>query len=192
MKKSYHDKSGKLHRAMALKLHENSLFSILLRQPWYVSALVGAVIFALVRIWLEWWFALFAAAPFNAIALYVAWKQLRRPSAKRIAATLERARAMPWEEFCAALEAGFRREGYGVTRVQITRSGRVTLVACKRWKANRTGIEPLREFEAAARKGDAHERVYVAVGEVTDTARAYAAKERIRLVEEEELARLLR
>lgn len=181
---------------MKLTLHENSLFAILLRQPWYVSALAGAVVFALVRIWLEWWFALFAATPFNAIALYVAYKQLRRPSAKRIAATLERARAMPREEFAAALEAGFKREGYGVTRMgeelQITRGGRVTLVMCKRWKAVRTGVEPLREFEAASREAGVHERVYVAPGEVTDTARAFAAEKGIRLVLEEELARLLR
>ena len=179
-----------------LRLHENSLFAILLRQPWWVSALVGAAVFGLVRIWLSWGYALFAAMPFIAIALYVAYKQLRRPSAQRIAATLDRARALPWDEFCAALEAGFRREGYGVTRMgdelQLTRNGRVTLVACKRWKAMRTGIEPLREFGAASRERGAHERAYVAAGEVTDTARAFAAKEGIRLVQDEELARLLR
>ena len=178
-----------------LRLHENSLFAILLRQPWWVSALVGAAVFGLVRIWLFWGYALFAAAPFIAIALYVAYKELRRPSAQRIAATLARARALPWDEFCAALEAGFRREGYGVTRMgdelQLTRNGRVTLVACKRWKAVRTGIEPLREFGAASRERGAHERAYVAAGEVTDTARAFAAKEGIRLVQDEELARLL-
>jgi restriction system protein len=97
-----------------LKLHENSLFAILLRQPWWVSALAGGAIFGLVRIWLFWGYALFSAAPFIAIALYVLYRQLRRPSAQRIAATLDRARTLPWDEFCAALEAGFRREGYGV------------------------------------------------------------------------------
>ena len=181
---------------MKLTLHENSLFSILLRSPWWYSALAGAVIFALVRIWLEWGFALFAAAPFNAIALYVIYKTLRRPGAKRIAQTLERARAMPGEEFRAALEAAFRREGYGVQRsgeeLQLTRGGRVTLVACKRWKAVRTGVEPLREFDAASLERGAHERVYLAPHEVTDTARAFAAEKQIRLMQEEELVRLLR
>lgn len=183
---------------MKFQLHENSLFAILLRQPWWISALAGAIVFALVRIWLEWGFALFAAAPFNAIALYVAYKQLRRPSAKRIAATLERARALSGEGFVAALEEAFRHEGYGVSReaegadLRITRSGLVTLVACKRWKAVRTGVEPLREFDAASRQGGAHGRIYVAVGEVTDTARAFAAEKKIRLMQEEELAGLLR
>jgi hypothetical protein len=34
--------------------------------------------------------------------------------------------------------------------------------------------------------------MYIAAGEVTDSARAFAAEKNIRLVQEEELARLLR
>jgi restriction system protein len=67
----------------------------------------------------------------------------------------------------------------------------VTLVGCRRWKAARTGIEPLREFDAATSEQGAHKRLYVAVGEVTDTARAFATKKGIGLVGEEELATLL-
>jgi hypothetical protein len=40
----------------------------------------------------------------------------------------------------------------------------------------RTGIEPMREFHAAARAREANERVYVAAGEITDNARAFAAE----------------
>ena len=56
----------------------------------------------------------------------------------------------------------------------------------------RAGIEPLREFDAATRKDGAVGRMYIAAGEVTDSARAFAAEKNIRLVQEEELARLLR
>ena len=181
---------------MQLKLHQNSLFAILLRSPWWVSALAALIVFGLVRLFLEWPYALFAAAPFIVIGAYAAFQQLRKPGAKRIAATLARARAMPWEEFCAALEAAYRREGNGVTRVgdelQLTRGGRVTLVACKRWKASRTGIEPLREFDAATRGRGAHGRTYIAAGEVTDNARVFAAEKNIQLVQEAELAELLK
>ncbi|HYT47009.1 MAG TPA: restriction endonuclease [Burkholderiales bacterium] len=65
------------------------------------------------------------------------------------------------------------------------------LVACKRWKAVRTGVEPLREFHAAAAQREAHERIYIAAGEVTDNARAFAAEKSIRLLQGEELAALL-
>ena len=124
-------------------------------------------------------------------------RQLRRPGPKRIAATLERARAMPAEEFCAALAKGFERDGYGVSRIdgvaelRLTRQGIVTLVACRRWKAGRTGVEPLREFDTATRKEGAA-RMYVAVGEVTENARTFARDKNIRLLNEEDLARLLR
>jgi restriction system protein len=67
----------------------------------------------------------------------------------------------------------------------------VTVVGCRRWKAARTGIEPLREFDAATSEQGAHKRLYVAVGEVTDTARTFAQKKGIALVGEEELTRLL-
>jgi restriction system protein len=180
---------------MKLTLHPNSLFAILLRSRWWVSILLALGVFGALRIFFEPGIAVFAALPFAAIGTYAAWQQLKRPGAKRVAATLERARALPWDGFCAALEAGFRREGYGVSRngdeLELTRAGRVTLVACKRWKAVRTGVEPLREFDAATRERGAQERVYVAAGEVTDTARAFAAQKQIRLLQEEELAKLL-
>ena len=56
----------------------------------------------------------------------------------------------------------------------------------------RTGIEPLREFDAATSARGANIRMYVAVGEVTDSARAFAAEKQIRLLQEEDLARLIR
>ena len=71
---------------------------------------------------------------------------------------------------------------------------RSTLVACRRWKAMRTGIEPLRELEDARRamtqNGAAPQCIYVATGEVTAQARAFADERNIRLIEGAELVRL--
>ena len=94
---------------MKFKLHENSLFAILGRSPWWVSALLAAGILGLTRLFMPIEMAVFAASPFLAIAGYVIWKQLRAPSAGRIAKTLERLAAMPREGFTAALEAGWKR-----------------------------------------------------------------------------------
>ena len=140
---------------MAFKLPHNSLFAILLRSRWWLSLLLALGVFALIRLFFPVAVAAFVAAPFAAIGLYAAFQQLRRPSEKRIAKTLEQARALPSDAFCAALEEAFRREGYAVTRahggadLRLTQEGRTTLVVCKRWKAMRTGIEPLRELDAA-------------------------------------------
>ena len=143
-------------------------------------------------------YAIFAALPFIVIGSYAGWRQLRAPSAARIAATLESLRALSWDEFSAALEDAFRRDGYAVTRLngagadfELTKAGRVSLVGCKRWKVARVGIEPLRELEAARQAREAHECIYVAAGEFTDNARAFAAEKNIRLLHDAELAKLL-
>ena len=182
---------------MKLEMHENSLFAVLMRSPWWLSLLVAAGIAALLRLFLPLEFAIFGGLPFALISMAVLWRQIRRPGAKRIAKALENARALSASEFCAALEEGYRRRGYGVSRGEgaadlvLTHKGVVTLVGCRRWKAARTGIEPLREFDAATSAQGAHKRLYFAAGEVSETAREFAAKKGIGLVQEEELALLL-
>jgi restriction system protein len=174
---------------MKWKMAENSLFAILLRAPWYVSVLVSLGVFGLVRLFLPWSYALFGTLPFIVIALVAIWRQLRRPSASKVAARLEALRAMGWEEFAGVLEAGFRREGFLVKRVsgaadfELEKAGRLSLVCARRWKAAATGVEPLRELVAAGAKREAGECVYVVAGELTANARAFAAEKALRLVE---------
>ena len=155
---------------MKWELHENSLFAVLLRSPWWVSLLIAAALAALLRLFLPIEFAIFGGLPFLIISLVVLWRQIRRPSAKLIDKALENARALPANEFCAALEEGYRRRGYGVQRGQgaadlmLTHKGVVTLVGCRRWKAARTGIEPLSEFDASTSEQGAQQSLYCAVG----------------------------
>jgi restriction system protein len=184
---------------MKLQMNSNSLFAVLLRSPWWVAGLVVAGTFGATRLFLPVEFAAFAASPFAVIAAYVGWKELRAPSGRRIATKLERLRAMSWDEFSVAIEKGFRRDGYTVKRLsagadfELVQGSRSTLLACKRWKATRTGIEPLRELEEARRalmeKGTAADCIYVAMGEVTAQARAFAAERSIRVLEGADLAR---
>ncbi len=182
-------------------MNKNSLFAILLRSPWWISIAVGAGLFALARAMLPEAYApyaIFTALPFLVIGSYAGWQQLRAPSAERIAATLESLRALSWDEFSRALENAFRRDGYSVSRLNIagadlelTKSGRVSLVGCKRWKVARAGIEPLRELDATRQAREAHECIYVAAGEITENARAFAAEKNIKLLHDAELAKLL-
>jgi len=182
---------------MKLKMHENSLFAMLLRSPWWASAALAVVIVVGLRFFIPIPYAVFAALPFIVIAGYVGWRQLRTPSAKRVAAGLERLRAMGWEEFARAIEEGFRRDGYTVKALgapqadfELAQGSRTALVACKRWKATRTGIEPLRDLEAAGRTREVHECIYVAAGEITEQARTFAVQKKIRLLEGGELVKL--
>jgi restriction system protein len=182
---------------MKLRMNDNSLFAILLRSPWWASALLAVGVFGVARLLVPPVYAAFVPLPFVVIAGVVLWRQLQRPSARKVAARLEALRALPREEFAAALEAGFRRQGFEVSRVrgpqgdlELVKAGRTSLVDCKRWKATRTGVEPLREFHAAGQKREA-QLIYVAAGDVTQNARSFAKEKNIRLLGDAELAQML-
>ncbi|MGE0875084.1 MAG: hypothetical protein AB7O31_10490 [Burkholderiales bacterium] len=66
------------------KLPENSLFAILLRSRWWISAAIAAVLFAGARLVVAAEYAFFVALPFAVIAGYAAWGQLRQPGAQRV------------------------------------------------------------------------------------------------------------
>jgi restriction system protein len=55
----------------------------------------------------------------------------------------------------------------------------------------RTGVEPLRDLKAAKDLREAHDCVYITIGEITDNARQFALENRILMVGGAELARLL-
>ena len=186
-----------------MKMHENSMFAVLLRSPWWISFAVAGITIALSRmVVLKFDFhelySVFVALPFLVVGTVAAWRQLRVPSAARTEETLAWLRSLGWDEFSAALENAYRRDGYEVTRLnlagadlQLTKGGRVSLVGGRRWKVARGGIEPLRELDAARQARDAHDCIYVAAGDITDNARAFATEKKIRLLQDAELASLL-
>jgi len=186
---------------MKLKMAEKSLFAILLRSPWWISLLVVAL-FALASIALlptaYVAYGVIGGLPFLVIAVIAAWRQSRAPSPTLLAAALERAGAMSWREFSAAVEHGLGRQGYRVTRLdgnaadfRLERQGQVSLLSCRRWKAASHGIEPLRELDTARRAQGAQHAIYISLGSLTDQARRHAQDADIRLIHGNDLALLM-
>jgi len=181
-----------------VKLPERSLFGMLMRARWWTSALVALGVFALVRLVLPDDLAFFAALPFGVIAVVVAWREIRQPRGERLERRLAALRALAWEEFAAALEAGYRRAGYDVKRVggaadfELEKDGRVSLLSARRWKAAVTGIEPLRELAAAGEKRGAAECLVAVAGDMSARARAFIAEKGLKTVEGSELVLLAR
>jgi len=184
-----------------LKMAKNSLFAILLRSPWWISFAVVAL-FALASSALlppkYVVFGLMGAIPFLVIGCIAAYRQIRAPSTRSVAQTLERAGSMPWRDFRETLEQAYRAQGFSVTLLdgqaadlQLTRGAQTTLVAAKRWKAASHGVEPLRALDKARSALDASQGVYITLGEVNDTARRFADKNAIALVSGVALAQLL-
>jgi len=176
---------------------KQTLFSILLRSPWWLSAVVAIVLFTATRQFLPGIVALAVALPFLALAAYSGWRQLREMSVTDAAGMLGKLRAMSWENFSLVIGEAFRRDGYsviegitGAVDFELHKNGRVTVVSCKRWKVAHTGIEPLRELYAARRAREAHESIYVAAGDFTPNARGYAAEKRITLLHGAALAHM--
>lgn len=186
---------------MKLKMAKNSLFAILLRSPWWMSfALVAAIALAARALLPEPYgvFGVIGGFPFLVIGTMAAWRQLRAPSPARVAEALKAAGGMSWRDFSAAVEQGFARQGYTVTRLnspaadfKLDKAGRITLVSGKRWKAASHGLEPLRDLVATQTAQDAQGSIYISLGAVTDNARRYAQAQGVMLLSENALAQLV-
>lgn len=187
---------------MKLKMSKNSVFAVLLRSPWWMSAGVallfsGGALAALPKDLAP--FGVAGALPFAVIAVIAAYKQLKNPSGARVQAVAEAASGMSWVEFANTVETGFKRDGCEVQRLNLpgvdfalSKDGNVAVVSAKRWKAARIGIEPLRELQAAREKRGAREAIFIALGEVSDNAWQYAKSQGVSLMTASELAKLLR
>ena len=187
---------------MKLHMAKNSLFAMLLRSPWWISALLalalGLASVALLPVELRVVGAL-SALPLLVIAAIAARRQWHLPSAARVTETHEALAGMAWPAFAALLEESFRRDGYTVqpgkaagVDFDIERQGRRRLVSARRWKSARTGVESLRALQGARDAADSADAVYLSLGALTDTARDFAAKHRIVVWQLPELAHALR
>ena len=186
---------------MNWKLNDNSLFAILLRSPWWMSIALGGGLAAIAIALLPEAYrgvGALTGLPFFVIGGIAGWKQWRAPSRSRVDEMLTAVRSMSWPEFSRAIETAYQRQGYqvsalhsGAANFEITRNGRTALVNCKRWKVARLGVEPLSELHASMEARNAQECIFVAAGEISDNARAFAIKHRIGIVGAHELAQLL-
>ncbi len=178
----------------------NSLFAILLRKRWWVSAAIATVLgVAGAAVLPPDWRVVGALSgfPFIVIAAMAAWRQRHVPSESRISQVDAAVRAMAWPAFAELLELAFARDGHEVRRLngaadfELVRRGQTLLVGARRWKTARTGLEPLRELQAAREKAGAA-ALYIGLGEITGPAAAFAAKHHIAFWQAAELAQSLR
>ncbi|HVK31532.1 MAG TPA: restriction endonuclease [Burkholderiaceae bacterium] len=192
---------------MKFQMAKNSLFAILLRKPWWVSLLIAVALGLVAAALLPADYRVAGAIsgfPFLVIAGLAAWRQRLLPSATQVEATRQAVSAMAWPAFAALLEQAFRRDGYTVSRPArssdavdfvLERGNRRMFVAARRWKSARTGLEALRALQVAREAADGeriNDALVVALGELTDSARPFAAEQRIAVWQAAEIAQALR
>lgn len=176
---------------------KESLFSMLSRQPWWVSLLVAILLFAAAQVIFPP-VAPFVALPFIAIAAWFGYRQMRAGSPTAVPERLAQLREMPWENFSLVVSEAYRRQGYTVEEAKnsafdflLRKGGRATLVQCRRFKVNQAGEGPLKELAQAIEKHDAFNGIAITAGAFSDKAQAFAAGEPITLVSGTDLVALI-
>jgi len=185
---------------MKFKMSEKSLFAILLRSPWWLSFLIAAVLMLLARVFLPEAFrtvGMLSAMPFCILGFIAAWKQRDKPSPQSVSLALNQLASMSWKQFSLVMEQAFVQQGFsvmplnsGAADLQLEKSGQITLVSCKRWKAATLGVEVLRDLKALQTSQDAAYAACISLSLPTGVALKFANANAVQLICQEELASL--
>ena len=184
------------------KMAPNSLFAVLLRKPWWLSVGIGCVLGLIAAALLPDEFRVVGALsgfPFLVIAALAAKRQWGLPSAARVQLTQDRVSVMTWPTLAALLTQAFERDGYSVTPGKaeavdflLERQGQWMAVSARRWKSARVGVETLRALQQGRDAAEASHALCICLGELTDSARPFAAAQGITVWQAAELALALR
>ena len=169
---------------MKFKMAPNSLFAILMRNPWWISLLI-VIVFSLLCLAIlpknMVIFGIMGTFPFFITGIVAFKRQWGVPSPAKQQAELDRLSALSWRDFSAELEAKFVKQGFEVTRLnsgaadfKLEKGGHITLVSAKRYKANTHGVEALQALVAQQEALGADKAMYVCLSPVTAQAAKFA------------------
>lgn len=173
---------------MKFKMAPNSLFAILLRNPWWISFLLVVVISAICAALLPKELVVFGVLgtlPFLVTGCVALKRQWNAPSAADLQAESQRLAGLSWREFAAELELKFAKQGYTVERLHgkagegaadflLTKAGQTTLVAAKRYKAATHGMDALQALVVQREALASDKAMYVCLGSLSEQAQAFA------------------
>lgn len=185
---------------MNFKMSDKSLFAILLRSPWWYSFLIAAVLMLLARVFLPEAFraiGMLSSLPFAVLGIIAAWRQRDKPSAERVSMALDQLAKMSWKQFLPIMEQAFVQQGFSVmplnssaADLRLEKSGKVTLVSCKRWKAATLGVEVLRDLKELQVSQDVAYAACISLSLPTGVALKFAKANGVQLICQDELASL--
>ncbi len=176
---------------------QETLFRILMRQPWWVTILVAVVLFAIVHAIFPP-VAPFIALPFTGLGIYIAFRQWTGTSPVAADERLSSLRAMSWETFSTLVVEAYKRRGYGVSAAErpgydftLTKGGRITLLHCRRWRVNQVGVGPVRDLARAVQREEVSNGICISAGVFSPHARKLVSTEPITLLSGSELVELV-
>ncbi len=166
---------------------KRSLFAALIELPWWFSLIVAGLIFAVGALFSPLIGAA-AAAPFVVVAIYTLYLRLRRGPTADFPVLMKALRSASPEEMRDMLTEAFKRQRYEVSDsaggdLELRRNGYVTLVRFRRWRAQSTNPNALKELAQSMRDRKADHAMYITAGAVPEVTRSAAEKEGIVLLD---------
>ena len=190
---------------------------MLVEVPWWVSIVVGVIVYIGMRFVIP---ALSAGNAFsNALAQGIAqfswvalvflltaalsaFRSARKSQRLDRQTSIESIRTLPWKQFEDLLGEAYRRQGYSVIEnatlgadggvdLTIRRDGATYLVQCKQWRTYKVGVKVIREMFGLMTAHHAAGAIIVASGTFTQEARDFAAGKPIQLVDGDRLVELI-
>lgn len=133
------------------------------------------------------------------VAAYNAWRK-RQLLDKQ--ASIDSIRSLDWKAFEELVGEAYRRQGYAVSEnpgagpdggidLLLRKGGELTIVQCKQWRAQKVGVEKVRELYGIQVAQHAAKSILITSGFFTQEAQNFAADKPIDLVEGSHLLQLI-
>ena len=196
-----------------------SVGEMLVKSPWWISAVLGVLAFAGLRWGVHAYFgdnkmaqpivavasnyAPFVALIFGVLASLSFWFGKRRQALVDQQTSLESLRGVPWKDFEFLVAEAYRRQGYAVdfslgrgadggVDLVLRKAGRTSLVQCKQWKVFSVGAPVIRAMFGLMTAEHADEAIIVTSGKFTAEAESFAQGKSIQLVDGPRLLQLVK
>jgi len=199
----------------------DSILTLLVQCPWWVSVVLAGTIYVAFRFVIPslipptvspFLRGLLGGAPLLApllalvllvpapLAAIRAWRQRRILDTQQDVTSI---RSLSWREFETLVAEAYHRQGYTVTRIGgdgpdggvdliLKKDGNCLIVQCKQWRADKVGVQVVREIFGVMTAQHAQGAVVITSGLFTQEAKIFAHGKPIDLVEGQHLADLIR
>jgi restriction system protein len=206
-------------KAKHMRRAKESFGDMLLKLPWWISALLGIFGFVVIVLGVSIWvgqdstrrliaagiaplsflilglFSIFAAASY--------WFSKYRERLVDSQNSLMSLHNLSWKQFEFMVAEAYRRQGYAVDYsfnrgadggidLTLRREGKTSLVQCKQWKVYSVGVSVVREMFGVLTAEKADEVIIVTTGNFTRDAIEFAAGKPIRLMDGPHVLELVR
>lgn len=195
-----------------------SIIEVLVDLPWWVSVVVAGIAYVALAVVLPSVTiesvvmrnianAFSTMAPFVGcfllfpapISAFNSWRKRRLLDSRK---GIESIRALGWKEFEELVAEAYRRQGYTVIEnrgagadggvdVWLQKNGQTHLVQCKQWKAQKVGVNVIREMFGLMTAESAASAIVICSGIFTQEAKTFAEGKAIDLVDGTQLEALI-